>query len=79
MAGTWTLCRLQWGHRLSVMEILFSRWLKDYEDTGLQWGHRLSAMEIAAEGGGGKDHKVASMGPPPFGDGDPVADILQPR
>ena len=35
----------------------------------LQWGHRLSAMEIARRHHAPGDLRVASMGPPPFGDG----------
>ena len=39
----------------------------------LQWGHRLSAMEIAFEKVEGIRHCLASMGPPPFGDGDGIS------
>ena len=59
---------LQWGHRLSAMET--GREGCYYPDSGrLQWGHRLSAMET------GRGRLLlpglgpASMGPPPFGDG----------
>ena len=38
----------------------------------LQWGHRLSAMEIWVAFTAPGDQAVASMGPPPFGDGDTV-------
>ena len=43
----------------------------------LQWGHRLSAMET---GVGRKAHVFphsASMGPPPFGDGNEVVAVEQ--
>ena len=36
--------KLQWGHRLSAMEITVGWPGVPFEDT-LQWGHRLSAME----------------------------------
>ena len=36
----------------------------------LQWGHRLSAMEMHPVGLKGQLRHHASMGPPPFGDGD---------
>ena len=36
---------LQWGHRLSAMEMPL--WGDEFTPKGrLQWGHRLSAMEI---------------------------------
>ena len=37
---------------------------------GLQWGHRLSAMEISIIENTDVPIACASMGPPPFGDGD---------
>ena len=39
-------------------------------DRQLQWGHRLSAMEIQRVGIARHVVGLASMGPPPFGDGD---------
>ena len=42
-------------------------------DRQLQWGHRLSAMEIRPLSPGRRGRQAASMGPPPFGDGDPSA------
>ena len=60
--------KLQWGHRLSAMETRMDSRERS-KPMKLQWGHRLSAMEtcIAWRGTGvGND---ASMGPPPFGDG----------
>ena len=35
----------------------------------LQWGHRLSAMDTGTRLSGHPDRNGASMGPPPFGDG----------
>ena len=35
----------------------------------LQWGHRLSAMETADSLAAVEGEGEASMGPPPFGDG----------
>ena len=35
----------------------------------LQWGHRLSAMETGHHEGRLRTRGTASMGPPPFGDG----------
>ena len=59
---------LQWGHRLSAMETSLA--VKIIRPVAsLQWGHRLSAMDRR------NDHRcrvrpnTASMGPPPFGDG----------
>ena len=87
---------LQWGHRLSAMEIAngwspsvparpgfngataFRRWRFGYwrplfrGTMGLQWGHRLSAMEIKMDQVVLVAGVDASMGPPPFGDGDPT-------
>ena len=61
--------KLQWGHRLSAMETslcLISLLL----GSSLQWGHRLSAMETRIAVNVISIFTVhASMGPPPFGDG----------
>ena len=38
----------------------------------LQWGHRLSAMETSQEWVSAFTAYMASMGPPPFGDGNPL-------
>ncbi len=73
--------RLQWGHRLSAMESPESgeNWALH---TLLQWGHRLSAMERTAIDTISSDLGVASMGPPPFGDGkyvnDPCVPLVKP-
>ena len=64
-----TIHTLQWGHRLSAMETTMLTVMNGSVRT-LQWGHRLSAMETRL-------HPLvrrivivaASMGPPPFGDG----------
>ena len=63
-----TIRRLQWGHRLSAMEIALAK-RHEHRKHKLQWGHRLSAMEI--RGVHAPEHRadLASMGPPPFGDG----------
>ena len=63
----WTAV-LQWGHRLSAME---SRHLLPAHRPPwrLQWGHRLSAMERASNERRFDQPCPASMGPPPFGDG----------
>ena len=60
--------QLQWGHRLSAMETLFEQdtWLNQWM---LQWGHRLSAMETKLAYILGLGRFDASVGPPPFGDG----------
>ncbi len=60
--------RLQWGHRLSAME----SWYRSYTLPSwkkLQWGHRLSAMESSGNVRLVATAELASMGPPPFGDG----------
>ena len=62
-------CRLQWGHRLSAMEMAHIAWSEFSRVELLQWGHRLSAMEIR-HAGVGRWRYDASMRPPPFGDGD---------
>ena len=63
------LYELQWGHRLSAMETMVVLLLL-LATLLLQWGHRLSAMETM-ERGSRKPVPLlwASMGPPPFGDG----------
>ena len=61
--------QLQWGHRLSAMEIVIFG-AGGLSGLMLQWGHRLSAMEIHHPVVGDAPVVVASMGPPPFGDGD---------
>ena len=74
----WRCDKLQWGHRLSAMETPGHPRPGGCQ-LGLQWGHRLSAMEtlrllvvISAQ-------VVASMGPPPFGDGNAWArEIARP-
>ncbi len=60
---------LQWGHRLSAMEIGYSTKAATSRMM-LQWGHRLSAMEIHDHEDEYGDACHPSMGPPPFGDGD---------
>ena len=68
---------LQWGHRLSAMETRFNgatafrRWkrVRLCLTRLLQWGHRLSAMETSPKRKGRWVQIIASMGPPPFGDG----------
>ena len=60
---------LQWGHRLSAMEMMF-RSLTVGRRLLLQWGHRLSAMEMVGPVPHHGAVEGASMGPPPFGDGD---------
>ena len=62
------LYSLQWGHRLSAMETMSCRGCQGLSSM-LQWGHRLSAMETALAGQVKLAELVASMGPPPFGDG----------
>ena len=58
----------RWGHRLSAMET--GPGLGSMPGPGaLQWGHRLSAMETGYAHGGLEQAAAASMGPPPFGDG----------
>ena len=53
----------------------FRRWkplngrATDRSISKLQWGHRLSAMETVERQGHRPEHQQASMGPPPFGDG----------
>ena len=59
---------LQWGHRLSAMEARASSESILPPQT-LQWGHRLSAMEALELGPFRVAVDLASMGPPPFGDG----------
>ncbi len=66
--------QLQWGHRLSAMESL-KRFLNRARISPLQWGHRLSAMESACDQLTLWGLAVASMGPPPFGDGKPDGDL----
>ena len=63
--------RLQWGHRLSAMEMSDGKVVVGHTYL-LQWGHRLSAMEIRIAPGDGVEFVPASMGPPPFGDGDEI-------
>ena len=59
---------LQWGHRLSAMETR-SSWTWTTWAASLQWGHRLSAMETRRARSWSTGWHPASMGPPPFGDG----------
>ena len=59
---------LQWGHRLSAVEIRRRIASPSRRDT-LQWGHRLSAVEIREARPDTHDYLAASMGPPPFGGG----------
>ena len=59
---------LQWGHRLSAVETMGIGHTQDLYQL-LQWGHRLSAMETDTQAGVAPRDGVASMGPPPFGDG----------
>ena len=60
--------RLQWSHHLSGMEIL--RPAPDHSLVHLlQWSHHLSGMEIAGDGDDAQEPALASMEPPPFGDG----------
>ena len=59
---------LQWSHRLSVMEIWISS-IRMNRRRGLQWSHRLSVMEIRRLHGLCRRGVLASMEPPPFGDG----------
>ena len=66
--GTRSIRPLQWGHCLSTMEI-FGSFTPLARMLPLQWGRRLSAMEIQRGQGTVSGHCVASMGPPPFGDG----------
>ena len=42
----------------------------------LQWGHRLSAMETTQARQCFLPHLRASMGPPPFGDGNAIVNII---
>ena len=66
------LAWLQWGHRLSAMES--AGWTGGWCNCwSLQWGHRLSAMEIGLQPLPFFGRVVASMGPPPFGDGNTQA------
>ena len=60
---------LQWGHRLSAMESIHSGGCRSRWPGSLQWGHRLSAMESGLRGPALPSILIASMGPPPFGDG----------
>ena len=59
---------LQWGHRLSAMETSSPASLVGWSNA-LQWGHRLSAMETSRLEWVTWGRDEASMGPPPFGDG----------
>ena len=59
---------LQWGHRLSAMETELVI-VEGSTIFALQWGHRLSAMETSGARRNRGRLVVASMGPPPFGDG----------
>ena len=59
---------LQWGHRLSAMET-FQTVADLDKQARLQWGHRLSAMETSTFKIVVGCVVIASMGPPPFGDG----------
>ena len=61
---------LQWGHRLSAMETGTTR-AAVTPLTVLQWGHRLSAMETFLVQFLDVAVAHASMGPPPFSDGNP--------
>ena len=63
-----THTNLQWGHRLSAMETRKYGW-HFHIILHLQWGHRLSAMETPASRKRSAPRHSASMGPPPFGDG----------
>ena len=67
-AGQKDLNELQWGHRLSAMESMIANEIPTGMNP-LQWGHRLSAMERIRGHPGPAVHGLASMGPPPFGDG----------
>ena len=60
--------KLQWSHRLSAMETA-QVMARIGEDLELQWSHRLSAMETGLLLGPAGGLLVASMEPPPFGDG----------
>ena len=62
------ILRLQWGHRLSAMET-FQTVADLDKQARLQWGHRLSAMETSTFKIVVGCVVIASMGPPPFGDG----------
>ena len=60
---------LQWGHRLSAMETTVVGSGTIIIRATLQWGHRLSAMETGVDVRLRRPGCEASMGPPPFGDG----------
>ena len=60
--------QLQWGHRLSAMETQPLLNIPGMVSV-LQWGHRLSAMETVRVTRPKRVLFHASMGPPPFGDG----------
>ena len=64
----WQVAVLQWGHRLSAMETAACSEASQCISK-LQWGHRLSAMETVEIDRQAHDLAQASMGPPPFGDG----------
>ena len=64
---------LQWGHRLSAMETLGKGDIASLSERHLQWGHRLSAMETGRPEEAHHLPGDPSMGPPPFGDGNPAA------
>ena len=66
--GVTSASMLQWSHRLSAMETgpQHGAGVCGYV---LQWSHRLSAMETVAVPGKGHEPGLASMEPPPFGDG----------
>ena len=60
---------LQWGLRLSAVEICQRMTSSETGRRGLQWGLRLSAVEIGFSAERLPEHPAASMGPPPFGGG----------
>ena len=68
---------LQWSHRLSVMEIIAATEPATFTML-LQWSHRLSVMEIGHARAGVAVGLVASMEPPPFGDGNNGRPLRRP-
>ena len=61
--------KLQWSHRLSAMETTGKLTVLAVMTRLLPWSHRLSAMETLLQSGVHRLHAGASMGLPPFGDG----------
>ena len=61
--------RLQWGHRLSSTETA-EQVRPGVIMLELQWGHRLSSTETSRLVVPSPSHKIASMGPSTFVDGD---------